>query len=42
VYMVSVPTGRGISYENLKQAVRVEKEVLERERRGFEGGAGPL
>jgi hypothetical protein len=32
VYMDSVPTGRGISYVNLKQAVRVEKEALERER----------
>jgi hypothetical protein len=32
--MDSVPTGRGVSYVNLKQAVRVEKEVLEREKRG--------
>jgi hypothetical protein len=37
VYMDSVPTGRGVSYVNLKQAVRVEKEVLEREKRGRYG-----
>jgi hypothetical protein len=34
VYMDGIPTGRGISYVNFKQAVRAEKEVLEREKRG--------
>jgi hypothetical protein len=40
VYMDSVPTGRVISHVNLKQAVRVEKEVLEREEGAIGEGRG--